>query len=512
MMKRLLSLKWILAGLLLLSGLSACVEKPTPEDPETDPTVTDKRTLVGVNYFAANCMSLYYLWADDLKSVLRSWLNQELETDPFNKVLSIRYKKNGQDYDRWTQLTDAFDEMESSVEGVSTTYGCDIVLMRLDKNYICAVVTIVYKDSPAAKAGLKRGDVIVKVNGKAMTNNDYYAIATEEFLYSSSCTITLMDPATGNPGSPISMSAVKMYEDPVVFHSIFEVGAKKIGYLVYTSFTTRSIDALLGVCEHFKAAGISELILDLRYNGGGYVIAEEALASMLAPEANVLAGDLFEQEVYNTALTEYFLKQDKDALKTFFKTRFSWEEGNATNHCDTRSGHLDLNRIYAIIDSGTASASESLLVGLMPYMDITLIGQQTHGKFCTGIMYGAQEWYDDYKSEIGNDWYGYRKDVKDWGLYLMIGRYADCNGNCPAMPNGLVPSIKEEDRPDLGYDFGDERDPMLRQALVLAGRTDLHALASTRATARAERTPEQVVKPVFGKRILDPDRIRELPR
>ena len=511
MMKRLFSLHWILAGLLLLSGLSACVEKPTPEGPDTEPTSTEKRTLIGVNYFAANCMSLYYLWADDLKSTLRSWLNQELETDPFNKVLSIRYKKNGQDYDRWTQVTDAFDEMESGVEGISTTYGCDIMLMRLDKTYICAVVTIVYKDSPAAKAGLKRGDIIIRINGKPMTNNDYYALATEEFLYSSSCSITLMDPATGNPGSPISMTAVKMYEDPVVCHSVFQVGGKKVGYLVYTSFTTRSIDALLGVCEQFKAAGVSELILDLRYNGGGYVIAEEALASMLAPEANVLAGDLFEQAVYNTALTEYYLKKDKDALKTFFQTKFTWEEGLSTNSCDTRSGHLDLDRIYAIIDSGTASASESLLVGLMPYMDIILIGQQTHGKFCTGIMYGAQDWYDDYKSEVG-DWFGYRKDVKDWGLYLMIGRYADRDGNCPAMPDGLAPAIKVEDRPDLGYDFGDERDPMLRQALILAGRTDLHAAASTRAAAKAERTPEQVVKPAFGKRILDPDRIPGLQR
>ena len=510
-MKKLLSLKWVLAGLLLLAGLSACDEKHEPDGPGNGLESQEERVRTGVNYFAANCLYLYYLWADDLKSELNQWLNRELTTDPFTKVQSIRYKKNGQDYDRWTEVTDSFEAMESGVEGVSTTYGCDIMLMRLDQNYVCAVVTIVYKDSPAAKAGLKRGDIIVRINGKAMTNSDYYSLATEGFLYSSSCNISLLDPTTGKVGSPISMSAVKMYEDPVVYHSVFEIGGKKVGYLVYTSFTLRSIDSLLGVCEHFKSAGVSELVLDLRYNGGGYVLAEEALASMLAPEANVLAGDLFEQEVYNTALTDYFIKEKgKDALKTFFKTKFSWQEGNSSNSCDTRSGHLDLNKIYAIIDSGTASASESLLVGLMPYMDITLIGQQTHGKFCTGIMYGAQDWYDDYKSEIGNEWYGYRKDVSDWGLYLMIGRYADCNGNCPAMPNGLIPSIKEEDRPDLGYDFGDERDPMLRQALVLAGRSDLHAPASTRVTARAERTPEQVVKPVFGKRILDPERLSGL--
>ena len=71
------------------------------------------------------------------------------------------------------------------------------------------------------------------------------------------------------------------------------------------------------------------------------------------------------------------------------------------------------------------------------------------------------------------------------------------------MPDGLIPDIEAEDRPDLGYGFGDERDPMLREALILAGRTDLKT-ASTRAaqSTAPEKTPFQVVKPVFGKRIL----------
>ena len=495
------SWKILLLALLLL-GAASCGEKVKTEEELQEEQA--ERTRTGVNYFAANCMSLYYLWIDDIKDQVDRWLNDELTTDPVAKVESLRYRENGKPFDRWTEIVDNFEETESGMEGVSTTYGCDVTLMRLDKTYICAVVTVVYAGSPAEKAGLKRGDVIVQIGGQPMTQDNYYSLVTDGFLYSKECRITLLDRDTGTAGKSLSMTAVTMYEDPVVYDTVFTVGDKKVGYLVFTSFTFRAIDRLLGVFERFRIAGVGELILDLRYNGGGYVTTEEALASMMAPLANVQRGDVFEQSVFNEALTNYYLKKNGiNALKTCFKTSFTWQDSDVIpTTTDTRSGHLELGHVYAIIDSGTASASESLLVGLMPYLPITLIGQQSHGKFCTGILYGAQEWYDDYTDELRSNWYGYRKDVAHWGLYIMIGRYADCNGNCPAMPDGLTPDYEVEDDPY--YPFGDERDPMLRKALILAGRTDLQAAPATRSQAGPglERAPRQVVKPTFGKRIL----------
>lgn len=480
-------------------ALTACEQKivvPTDEEEET--------TREGVNYFAANVMTVYYLWIDEIETQVNQWLSRELKTaDPYAKVKSLRYKQGGKDYDRWTEILDDYETTQSSMEGVSTTYGCDVALMRLDETYICAVITVVYAGSPAEAAGLKRGDTIVRVNGKAMTKDNYYSLVTDAFLYSSSCSITLLDPATGGVGRSLSMNAVKMYEDPVVYHNVFDVDGKQVGYLVFTSFTMRAIDDLLRVFEEFRMKKVSELILDLRYNGGGYVITEEALASMMAPEENVRNGDLLSQEIYNDTMTQYYKKKyGADGLKTFFKTSFTWKDGSFSNTTDTRSGHLDLNHVYAIVDSRTASASESLLVELMPYLDITLIGGQTHGKFCTGILYGAEEWYDDYKDQLSYGWYSHKSAVAGWGIYIMMGRYADCNCNCPAMPDGLTPAYAVEDAPELGYAFGDERDPMLRQALILAGRTDLKT-ASTRAPAAPtlEKMPLQVEKPSFGKRI-----------
>ena len=76
------------------------------------------------------------------------------------------------------------------------------------------------------------------------------------------------------------MNAVEMYEDPILCDSIYDINGKKVGYLAYSSFDLASIPQLVEISKKFKAEGVKELILDLRYNGGGYVITESAMASM----------------------------------------------------------------------------------------------------------------------------------------------------------------------------------------------------------------------------------------
>ena len=104
----------------------------------------------------------------------------------------------------------------------------------------------------------------------------------------------------------VSMQSVSMYEDPILMTKIFDCGGKKVGYLAYQSFTFESSLGLYEVCKEFKKEGISELILDMRYNGGGYVFTEEVLASMLAPEEEVKNGSVFETEVWNDDYMAYY--------------------------------------------------------------------------------------------------------------------------------------------------------------------------------------------------------------
>lgn len=86
--------------------------------------------------------------------------------------------------------------------------------------------------------------------------------------------------------------------------SIYEFNGKKVGYLAYSSFDLKSIDKLIEIAKHFKQEQVAELILDLRYNGGGYVITESVLASMFAPQEDVSQKKVFEKEVYNDLLTQ----------------------------------------------------------------------------------------------------------------------------------------------------------------------------------------------------------------
>ena len=174
-----------------------------------------------------------------------------------------------------------------------------------------------------------------------------------------------------------------MYENPIICNKTFDVNGKKIGYLAYSSFDLNSIPELINICKEFKSEGVKELILDLRYNGGGYVITECVLASMFAPQANVTNNDIFEKEDYNEFFTEYYKKNGTSTV-TRFETEYNYDEIDL--NVSTKDANIGLDKIYGIISGNSASASEALLSGLMPYMDIELIGQQSHGKYCTGWM------------------------------------------------------------------------------------------------------------------------------
>ena len=231
---------------------------------------------------------------------------------------------------------------------------------------------------------------------------------------------------------------------------------KKVGYLAYESFDQKSVDKLIQVCTEFRSQGVEELILDLRYNGGGYVTTEEMLASMLVPEANLKAGDVYLTEVYNDILTEAWGKNDKNFGKTFFNTEFEVDGKKKS----TSGANIGISKIYALVSGDTASASEGLLVGLSSYMDIEIIGAQTHGKFCSGVILQPKEIYNDPPTNIDN-----------WGIYVMINAFADKNGNNAARPNGLTPSVKVSDAPYDGYALGDENETMLKVALQHAGKS-----------------------------------------
>ena len=424
----------------------------------------ETRTLRNyVNMFAWNVMDTYYLWRDDVQPAMEAWENWE---EPIDKVAEVRYKDGkGKDIDRWTMLTDDFSSLQGGVSGHTRTLGMDFQLYYVDKSHarICAVVTYTYADSPAAGAGLKRGDVILKVDGIEMTRDNYQAVARERLLGGGTVRLELSD------GRSITLTAVEMYENPVHTACILErPGGRKVGYLHYTSFTLDSCEELVSVFTQFTLAGIDDLVLDLRYNGGGYVLTEKVLASMLVPEKEVEAGSVFSRDIYNATLTEEL--SDEPAC---FQTAFTYNSRGVLKSVSTLGSNPDLRRLYVLVSGSSASASESLICGLKPYMDIILIGEQTSGKYCGGVLLSAPDWLDSVKKGLEEGEYDKALPwLENWGIYVMVSRYADCNGVTLSMPDGIAPDVEAEDKPRDGYALGDPDETMLSVALALMeGRT-----------------------------------------
>ena len=473
-------------------------------------------TYLYVNTFARNTMNLYYLWCEDIKEDLNNWKDTD---EPISKVAKIRfhtYDGNTRvDVDRWTSLYDDFSSFYGSVTGNTKTYGLDFMLANYDGKSACAVVRFTYADSPASKAGLKRGDIIYKVNGKTMPltkdAGGNYKLSTEatniiydELMGGDKVELQLHD------GTVISMNSVEMYEDPVLLSKVFDCGGKKVGYLVFTSFTMEACKDLVRVAKDFKAAGVTELILDLRYNGGGFVLTEEVLASLLAPEAVVKAHSVLSTEIYNAELTSYFASKGKDT-NSYFETEFVINKGEENEYTlSTADANIGITKLYAIIESGTASASEAVLCDLFPYMDITMVGQQSHGKFCSGIMMEGPDFFEDYSDQLGaNTVRQGKKYTKNWGLYVMYSRFADKDGVTRCMPDGLKPDVEAEDaiwdENKVCYPLGDPNEVMLKKVLELCGYTAKAPAA--RKAASSQLTVRRIpgidpFRPEFGMRIF----------
>ena len=170
-------------SLLTFASLTACGPKDDPitnnttpnnngQEPETPVSTKPSKQIQQADQFAIDALATYYLWTKEIYNDLEK-LNPNTCTDPITVVHDIRYHTNKKEVDHWTQLTDDLKSMTNSVEGLGLTYGYDLQAGRISnkEGVYFLIVTYVSKNSPAQKAGLKRGDIIMKIDGKEITRN-----------------------------------------------------------------------------------------------------------------------------------------------------------------------------------------------------------------------------------------------------------------------------------------------------------------------------------------------------
>jgi len=416
---------WLVLAIFGLALLPSC-----DKDPDL-PT----ETLV-LNYWIWEGMNDFYLWEAFIPS-----LNPKTEPEPrelFNKIL---YKD-----DRDSRIYEDYEELQARLDGVEVATGMSVYPLMYTETQVVAFVEYVVPGTPAADSGIQRGDIILTIDGQTLTQNNYYNL-----YYQTTATFGFgeWDGNAINPnGKEIALTASVQKLNPVLYDEVIEYQGKKIGYLVYTQFTYGENDEwfheLNSVFENFQAEGVSDVVMDLRYNPGGDLMLTSYIASTLAPASVMQDSAIFINMVWNDRYNQYWADSDLD--------NDGQADGQESSQLRFRlpqsDVNLDLNQAYFLTTGGSASASESLMVGLYPYMDVVQIGTPTYGK-CYGSI-PVRDWEEPKRH--------------NWVMLPIVIKYSNAEGYTDFV-DGIEPDFLVPDNLLYAKPFGSLEDPLLAKAL-----------------------------------------------
>ncbi len=336
---------------------------------------------------------------------------------------------------------------------------------KVDSNSYVSFVRFITKESPAYYAGIRRGDYVTKLNGIIVNDDNINAV--EMALKGDHLNITTYKPST-KVEKNFSLNKSTYRFDPFFKDTVLTITSpnngvsKKIGYAAYKSFTefdSSSKEPLERVIQRFTSQGIQDLVIDLRYNGGGSVYTAENFVDYLAPSS--AHGKVMMVNYYNTLMQQkkaIILKQlpqrdENDKIKPG-KTYFDYDYSIAGNtEKIAKKGSIDLPRIFFIVSSSSASASEMMINSLKPHMNVTLVGASfsDDGKKTYGKPIGF------FEVRMGPENNSFSMWVSNFETKNALGEggyYAGMSTDYQAFD-------------DIRYDLGDPRERCFREALRL---------------------------------------------
>jgi carboxyl-terminal processing protease len=253
-------------------------------------------------------------------------------------------------------------------------------------------VKYVYPGSPAALAGIRRGYQITSINGS--TNISYdggtgpgtnLAMVNNAIFYSTTISMTLKK-YDGTTLTVNNMSVASYTVNPVLKDTVYTTtNGHKVGYIVFNSFTSPSNanPQLNAAFDYFTTQGVTDLVVDLRYNGGGYVSTAEYLDNLIVPasKSGLMYNTYYTDNMVNGTdpLLKHQWRRDPSSGTDYNYGQFDYSvAANAVNFSKQRS--LNVSRVFFIISGSTASASELTINNLRPVMDVQFIGRTSYGK------------------------------------------------------------------------------------------------------------------------------------
>jgi len=452
LLRRSLSVGFILCLLLVAS----CKKTNTSSNP--NPVIIDPVVkTVDLRDTLANYAKLAYYWNANIPASFNP--HSYSSTDGFyGETIAIRGFSSldpttGNNLDRFSFVLTEAQYQQEFVGGSSAGYG---MYFRFDRNGIYRIRYAAHA-SQAYAQGVRRGWEVDSINGIVPSNDTTFLHKVSTALGGNTVRIAFKDP-NGNK-HPLLLNSASIVDDEVITTKVIDTAGKKIGYMVYNTFLPLASSTSMhpGLDSAFKglaAKGITDLIIDLRYNSGGYVEIVQEMANALVPASN--QGKVLFTEKFNSQLSVY-------------NTSTLVDKNNAKN-----PPAVNPNSVTFIVSEGTASASELIINSLLPYFsNVKLIGvtkgravsTNTAGKpfgFFNEPFPSAMHQYeaflinDETKNALGQDNYtaGFLPDVQvydgveyDWGNlkedgfaeaihYLVTGTLSFSGNNALSIGNG----------------------------------------------------------------------------
>ncbi len=411
---------------------------------------------VQVNSFIWKGLNAVYLWQadvpnladnrfateEDLNQFLRGYSKPE---DLFEDLLYKPVSKypNGDAVDRFSWIVDDYTVLEQELNGISKNNGVDFRLSRIasGSDDVIGYVRYIIPNSDASTKAIKRGDLFTSVNGVKLTVSNY----EELLLNQDSYTLNLAD-YNGSGfvlnGKSVALTKTVLEENPILINKVITSGSHKIGYLMYNGFYAEYDAKLNQAFGELKAQGATDLVLDLRYNGGGSITSSTRLASMITGQFD---GQIFSKMTFNAKQMEGLTTEDLEDLNERFVNNI---DGTALNS-------LNLNTVYVITTASTASASELVINGLKPYVNVIQIGETTTGKNVGSFTVYDSETLVTKKGINPNHKYAMQP------LVLKITNSA----NFGDYTQGLQPTFQQYEQVSTYGVLGDTSEPLLNIAI-----------------------------------------------
>lgn len=366
---------------------------------------------------------------------------------------------NRESIDRFSWITDDYFAFEQQLNGIDQNTGAEFNFYYKPGNSteIYGVVRLILPNSNASNSTLKRGDIFDKINGEILNldninmllSNNTYEINLAE--YNDNGTTDLSDDTIVSSSETISLTKSLYTENPIFKYNIIELNGVTVGYIMYNAFLSDYTNELNAVFQNFKTSNVQQLILDLRYNGGGSIQTATELGSMITGQ---FQNQIFTNLIYNN---------DLQNLNSTYS--FSTNLGNGDS-----VESLGLNELYVITSNRTASASEMIINSLGAYIDVHQIGLTTTGKSQASVTI-----YDS--PNLG------RSGANPNHSYAMQPIVANTfNKNNQSVPNtGIVPSFSIGENPANYGTIGAVNEPLLAAALS--------AIEGDSKTTQSQTTP-----------------------